>query len=103
MMKTDLAPTKLELGRRAATDGAAVIRTAISTSGRANVIVATGASQFEMLAALVLEPNVDWSKVVFFHLDEYVGMPMTHPASFRKYLKERLVDKLPTPPRAFHF
>ena len=66
------------------------------------MIVATGASQFEMLAALVLEPNIDWSKVVLFHLDEYVGMPITHPASFRKYLKERLVDKLPMPPKAFH-
>jgi glucosamine-6-phosphate deaminase len=103
MMKTDLAPTKSDLGKRAAADGAACLRTAISAAGQANVIVATGASQFEMLAALVLEPNVDWSKVVFFHLDEYVGMPMSHPASFRKYLKERLVDKLPTPPKAFHY
>ena len=102
MMKIDLAPTKTELGRRAAADGATVIRDAISAAGQANVIVATGASQFEMLAGLVAEPNVDWSKVVLFHLDEYVGMPITHPASFRKYLKERLVDKLPTPPKAFH-
>jgi glucosamine-6-phosphate deaminase len=102
MMKIDLAPTKIELGHRAAADGAAVIRGAVSVAGQANVIVATGASQFEMLAALVVEPNVDWSKVVLFHLDEYVGMPITHPASFRKYLKERLVDKLPVPPKAFH-
>ena len=103
MIKIDIAPTKSELGKRAAADGAAVIRNAISAVGQANVIVATGASQFEMLAALVAEPGVDWSKVVFFHLDEYVGMPITHPASFRKYLKERLVDKLPTPPKAFHY
>ncbi|NLE39160.1 MAG: glucosamine-6-phosphate deaminase, partial [Pirellulaceae bacterium] len=69
---------------------------------RANVIVATGASQFEMLAALVAA-EVDWSRVTFFHLDEYVGLPITHPASFRKYLKERFVDRLPTPPAAFHY
>ena len=102
-MKIDLAPTKLELGKRAAADGAAVIRDAISAAGQANVIVATGASQFEMLAALVAESNIEWSKVTFFHLDEYVGMPITHPASFRKYLKERLVDKLPKPPKAFNY
>ena len=67
------------------------------------MIVATGASQFEMLGELVKTPNIDWGKVVFFHLDEYVAMPMTHPASFRKYLKERLVEQLPQSPRAFHY
>jgi glucosamine-6-phosphate deaminase len=102
-MQVNVADTKDELGRRAAFDGAQYIRTAITAHGHANVIVATGASQFEMLSELVRQPEVDWSKVTFFHLDEYVGMPITHPASFRKYLKERLVEKLPQPPAAFHY
>src|SRR5437762_11386635 len=102
-MKLNLSPDKIELGRRAAADGAERIRRAIAERGQANVIVATGASQFEVLAALAATPNVDWSKVVFFHLDEYPGMAIDHPASFRRYLKERLVDRLPCPPLAFHF
>jgi len=102
-MRVDISASKQDLGATAAADGAAWIRQAIAERGEANVIVATGASQFEVLAELAKAPGIDWSKVTFFHLDEYVGMPMTHPASFRKYLKERLVDRLPTPPRAFHF
>ncbi|MEI7687096.1 MAG: glucosamine-6-phosphate deaminase [Planctomycetota bacterium] len=102
-MKVNLAPDKAELGRRAATDGAALIRRAIAERGQANVIVATGASQFDTLAALAQEPDLDWAKVVFFHLDEYAGMAITHPASFRRYLKERLVDKLPKAPKAFNY
>src|SRR5687767_8964735 len=102
-MQIDIADDKQELGRRAATAGAQLIREAIAARGKANVIVATGASQFEMLSELVQQPNIDWSKVTFFHLDEYVDMPMTHPASFRKYLKERLVDRLPQAPAAFHY
>ena len=84
-----------ELGRRAAADAAERIRLAIHDRGRANIIVATGASQFGMLSALVEAKDIDWPKVVGFHLDEYLGMPMTHPASFRRYLKERLVDRVP--------
>jgi glucosamine-6-phosphate deaminase len=102
-MQVEICTDKNDLGRRAAAAGAAEIRAAIGERGVANVIVATGASQFEMLGELVKAPDIDWSKVVFFHLDEYVGMPMTHPASFRRYLKERLVDQLPQPPRAFHY
>jgi len=102
-MRIDIAPTKQELGRRAAAEGSGFIRDAIAARGKANVILATGASQFEMLAELVKAPGIDWPKVTCFHLDEYVGMPITHPASFRKYLKERFVDQLPQPPAAFHF
>lgn len=65
------------------------------------MIVATGASQFEMLAALVKEPDMAWNRINIFHLDEYVGLPITHPASFRKYLWERLHKQLPIPPRSF--
>jgi glucosamine-6-phosphate deaminase len=102
-MRVDISRTKDELGRKAAAAGAEVIRRRLDERGEANVILATGASQFEMLAALVAAPGIDWSKVAFFHLDEYVNMPITHPASFRKYLKERFVDRLPAPPRAFHY
>ena len=95
--------TKEELGRRAAADGAALMRRALADRGEANIVVATGASQFEMLAALVAEPDVDWSRVTVFHLDEYAGMPATHPASFRKFLKQRFADLLPVPLAKFHF
>jgi len=82
------------MGRQAAADGATLIREAIDKQGKATIIVATGASQFEMLSALIEEADIDWSKVTGFHLDEYTGMPISHPASFRKYLKERFVDKI---------
>jgi glucosamine-6-phosphate deaminase len=94
--------TKAENGEAAAAFGAAAIRQVIAERGRATVVIATGASQFEMLEALVALPDIDWSKVTAFHLDEYIGMPETHPASFRKYLKERFTGKLPTL-GAFHF
>jgi glucosamine-6-phosphate deaminase len=102
-MQVNISPDKQELGRRAAAAGAAEIRAALQARGVANVIVATGASQFEMLSQLVREPDIDWGKVNFFHLDEYVGMPVTHGASFRRYLKERLVEQLPTQPKSFHY
>jgi glucosamine-6-phosphate deaminase len=89
------------MGRRAAEDAAARLRAAIAERGAANLLVATGASQFEVLAALVAAEKVDWSKVTGFHLDEYLGLPATHPASFRRYLKERLVDHVPL--AAFHY
>ena len=101
-MDVQILKDKNELGRVAAKLGAEKIRAAIAANGRANVILATGASQFEMLAALLLEKDIDWNVVSFFHLDEYVGMPVTHPASFRKYLWERFIAKLPVPPAAFY-
>jgi glucosamine-6-phosphate deaminase len=92
--------TKSALGKAAAGDAAKLINQAIDERGAAYVIAATGASQFEFLDSLAQE-DVDWSKVVFFHLDEYVGLPESHPASFRRYLKERIVSRVH--PRAFHF
>lgn len=94
--------TKQENGAAAAAFGAEAIRQAIAEHGRANVVIATGASQFEMLEALVAAPGIDWSRVTAFHLDEYIGMPDTHPASFRRYLKERVTSRLPSL-GAFHF
>jgi glucosamine-6-phosphate deaminase len=102
-MQLSLHETKQQLGARAAADGAAAIRRALDARDQANVILATGASQFEMLEALVAAEGIDWSKVTAFHLDEYVGMEATHPASFRRYLKERFVEKLPAEPAAFHY
>jgi glucosamine-6-phosphate deaminase len=101
--KVDVSADKQEMGGKAARVGAGYVRRALEARGRANVILATGASQFEMLDHLVREPGVDWSRVTAFHLDEYVGMPATHPASFRRYLKERFVDRLPVPIGGFHY
>jgi len=84
-----------ELGVAAGTAAAALIRQAISENGTANIILATGTSQFETLNHLLTEKDIDWSKVVMFHLDEYIGLPATHPASFRKYLQERFLEKAP--------
>lgn len=95
--------TKQELGQKAAAQGAELIRAAIRKNGHANIIVATGASQFEMLENLIKAPDIAWNKVTGFHLDEYVGVPITHGASFRKYLWERFVSKLPLPLVAFHY
>lgn len=92
-MNIEISETKKELGLAAAHKGAQLIQDSIQKNGEANIIVATGASQFEMLEELV-KKDLDWSKVTCFHLDEYIGMPMTHDASFRKYLKERFVEKV---------
>jgi len=102
-MQVIVSETKPEMGRRAAQNGAEKIRQALADRGAANLVVATGMSQFEVLAELVAAPDIDWSRVTAFHLDEYIGMPITHPASFRKYLKERFVDRLPRPLAAFHY
>lgn len=101
-METIICNSKTELGQQAATRGAQFIRDAIRERGEARIIVATGASQFETLSALIDAPDLDWSRVIIFHLDEYVGMEKSHPASFQRYLRERFLDKLPSPPKAFH-
>lgn len=84
-----------QLGQAAGKQAAELIRKAISEKGGANIILATGTSQFETLNQLLKEEGIDWSKVTMFHLDEYIGIPDTHPASFRKYLKERFVSNVP--------
>ena len=86
------------MGSAASTQGAKVLREALARKARVNIIVATGASQFETLKHLVKEPGIDWSRVTVFHLDEYVGLPESHGASFRKYLRERFVTQLPVAP-----
>lgn len=89
-------------GALAAKLGAEKLREALGDQSFANIIVATGASQFEMLKSLITEPGIAWERVTIFHLDEYVGLPIDHPASFRQYLWDRFVKLLPHPPRAFH-
>ncbi len=84
---------KLSLGRAAAEQAAVSLRNAIQSSGRARIVAATGASQFEFLDALTAMPGIEWARVEMFHLDEYIGLPVSHPASFRKYLLERLIRK----------
>jgi glucosamine-6-phosphate deaminase len=84
---------KRDLGRAAAEQAASSIRNAIRASGRARIIAATGASQFEFLDVLTKAVDIDWRRVEMFHLDEYIGLPMSHPASFRRFLQERLIQK----------
>jgi len=110
-MEKFIYKTVQELGAAAAAQAAEAIKEAIRTKAEANIILATGVSQFETLKNLVAPPaflrkqeggGIDWPKVTMFHLDEYIGLPPDHPASFRKYLAERFVDKVPDL-KAVHF
>ncbi len=94
-MEVIIKSDPIELGKSAGIAAAGLIRDAIQKNGRANIILATGASQFETLKQLVSEKDIDWSKVVMFHLDEYIGLPESSGASFRKYLKERFLTQVP--------
>jgi len=91
---------KHELGEAAARQAAETMSRAIAGRGRARILAATGASQFEFLDALTKRRDVDWSKVEMFHLDEYIGLGPDHPASFRRYLRERLIG--PTGIQRYH-
>lgn len=92
-MNIKILKDSIELGQEAATYSAHIINRAIAEKGKARIILSTGASQFDTLKALT-ESDIDWSKVEMFHLDEYINLPIRHPASFRKYLKERFIDKI---------
>ena len=84
---------KLALAKAAAERATAALKKALEERGHARVIAATGASQFEFLEALTARRDIDWRNVEMFHLDEYIGLPADHPASFRKFLRERLIAK----------
>jgi glucosamine-6-phosphate deaminase len=84
---------KKSLSKAAADHAALAIREAISTKGAARIIAATAASQIDFLDMLTRESGIDWTKVEAFHLDEYIGLPITHPGSFRKMLLEQLIQK----------
>lgn len=84
---------KQQMAKVAADEAASILRDAIQKNGKARIIAATGASQFAFLEVLTRLPDIDWSRVEMFHLDEYIGIPETHPASFCRFLKERLIQK----------
>jgi len=101
-MEKFIYKTKQEMGAAAAAKAAHAIKKAIKNKGRANIILATGTSQIEMLKNLATMNGIDWPKVTMFHLDEYIALGPDHPASFRRFLKERFVDKVPGL-KAVHF
>jgi glucosamine-6-phosphate deaminase len=84
---------KTEMAKAAGEQAGAILRQTIKAQGKARLIAATGASQFEFLDVLTGLPGIDWQKVEMFHLDEYIGLPASHPASFRRFLRERLIQK----------
>src|SRR5262245_48120249 len=88
------------LSRAAARHATRTLISAIARAGRARIVAATGAAQFEFLAALTEAAGIDWTRVEMFHLDEYVGLSVDHPASFRRYLLDRLITK--TGMRRYH-
>jgi len=97
-MQVQVLPNPVATGNAAARRGAEVLREALRLRGSATIVVATGASQFAMYDTLVQEPGIDWSRVTVFHLDEYIGLPITHGASFRGYLRQRFLSRLPVAP-----
>ena len=101
-MYFSVSPTKEELGKAAAKVIAEKVNAAIERRGFARIVLSTGASQFDTIEALTKEEGIKWDCVEMFHLDEYVNLPVTHPANFRKYLQERFVDKV-APLKAVHF
>ena len=92
-MNLTVYDTKEEMAKGAAKTASGALRMAIAKKGRAAFVAATGASQYHFLEVLTQDASIDWSKTTMFHLDEYVGISSQHPASFRRYLKERLVTK----------
>jgi glucosamine-6-phosphate deaminase len=84
---------KKQMAKVAAEEASSILREAIQEKGKARLIAATGAAQFEFLEVLTRLPNIDWPSVEMFHLDEYIGIPESHPASFCRFLKERLIQK----------
>ncbi|HEX4085369.1 MAG TPA: glucosamine-6-phosphate deaminase [Chthoniobacteraceae bacterium] len=102
-MNITIAADRPACGRLAAAQGAKLIRQALDERGSASIILATGASQFDTLEALLLEPGIAWENVTAFHLDEYVGIPVSHHASFRRYLWERFHRRLPVSLKHFYY
>lgn len=99
--KVQIFATRAELGLAAAKDAAALIEQAIRERGSSRVMIATGNSQLDVVKELVKQPNVDWSKVDVFHMDEYVGVDENHPAGFRRWIRERVEDVVH--PRVVHY
>ena len=92
-LRVQIFDSEQTMGQSAARFVSGHLRDAIRRKGSANLILATGTSQFSFLDALKSE-DLEWSRITVFHLDEYLGLPINHPASFRKYLKERILDEV---------
>lgn len=101
-MVVNIKKGEIEAGVAAGKKAADIIRETIESKGSATIILATGSSQFEVLKQLTSEEGIEWDKVTMFHLDEYIGLPANHKASFRKYLQERFVERVPAL-KAVHF
>ena len=101
-MEIRICKDSKSLGKSAAAHVAQILKQCIAEQGCARIVLSTGASQFDTISALVEEPGIKWDCVEMFHLDEYMDLPITHMASFRKYLQERFVDKV-APLKAVHF
>ncbi|MDZ4802579.1 MAG: glucosamine-6-phosphate deaminase [Bryobacteraceae bacterium] len=100
-MELRIFDTSLELGVAAAADAAEVVRAAIAARGQARIVVATGNSQLHTVEAFTTSPGIDWSVVDMFHLDEYAGMSADHPASFRRWIRTRVEERVH--PRTVHY
>jgi glucosamine-6-phosphate deaminase len=92
-MKIRLEKDRRAMSAAAAAHAAGSIRAVLDRRGKARIVAATGASQLDFLGALTETPGIDWTRVELFHLDEYVGLPESHPASFRRYLREHLINR----------
>ena len=92
-MQLKIFDDKLAMAKGAAEYVASSLRRIIATNGRARIVTATGAAQFDFLDVLTSAPGIQWDAVEMFHLDEYVGLSPTHPASFQKFLLDRLINK----------
>lgn len=100
-MKIIYRPDHKDSGAMAAEAGAEKLREALRRKDEANIILATGLSQFAMLSALREYDDIAWERVNAFHLDEYIGLPVRHPASFRKVLWQEFASRLPVPLKSF--
>ncbi len=101
LLKIDISFTKREMGLKAAEMTAEILKSSLAMQEKVSFVAATGASQFEFLESLCKIDNIDWQRTEMFHLDEYIGLAASHPASFRKYLSERLVKRVA--PGQVHF
>ena len=101
-MDLSICRTRKELGAAAAAAGADKIREALATRDEVSIVMASAASQFEVIESLLGEAGIEWDRVVLFHLDEYIGLEEDHPASFSKFLRDRFVAKLPREVKRFH-
>ena len=94
MVNINVFPTKFEAGKAAADRAAKILQSTLDTKSTVCFVAATGISQFDFLESLCKHDEIDWKRTEMFHLDEYIGLSATHPASFRYYLKKRLIEKV---------